>query len=751
MTAQLAPSPIFRSFDAFGFPLYLGQLGTFIAGTNTPQATYKDSTMGAANTNPVILNPRGECNLWLDPAKAYKLVLSDALGNLIWTVDNVTIGNANPSYNIIPTVDNLFTLGNTSFAWANVFVGPNHAPVLDTATGNIGYYKRTSFEIAATVTPTNFVYPPGVVDRYGTNTTPGTTDMSAAVTAANAQWVQGGAAIQAVSGVYLISSTLTLAAPLIFSASASFKLTTITLNGPVSTLAGPTKIFTLPVTGVVAYMGAPTGGTLYVNGTYTNVPLTGGTGTGAQATIVVAGGSVTSVTITAVGTGYTTGDSLSASNANLGGAGSGFLVSVLSVAQVQGSLGNVDIYTRWYGDTPDGNYQTGTGTDNQPFFMQALGTLNLRATSVTTAPNRLITLPGVYRVNSKVFVGDNINWLGGGKYATTLFAPSAFADNAGLIAIAGRSSYPTRFSGFTVAGQIGGAGGQGIVSTKNAAFISDVWVTAFINHAGVVLSSTDNFLTDFACELNLYGLQVTASDVTVSNGTLYQNQAAGMILDNTGGVGNTDSGRITVTNVRDVSSVQNAFLVTGAAHVSLIGCHAVGIVNTNYNVGAFQIQNAVDVVLTGCTGTMTAGASTAPGILISSGCTDIVIDGCKMSGFYDGLQGNTVTYLNVTGGSYVGNSRNGILLSGGTAMVTGAQCRNNAAAGIDSENTTAASYHLVSSNQCISNSTFGIIANCGATSFTNVQANQNRVNSSGSISFTGTVANINQGAAPTNA
>jgi hypothetical protein len=175
--SQLAPTPIFRGVDAFGFPLYLGQLGTFIAGTNTPQATYKDSLGIATNTNPIILNPRGECSLWLDPTKAYKLVLSDALGNLIWSVDNVTIGNANPSYSIIPTVDNLYNLGSLTFAWANiyaranVFVGPNLSPIFDVTTGNVGYYARMAVEIAAAVIPTSFAYPDGNVLRYGADPT----------------------------------------------------------------------------------------------------------------------------------------------------------------------------------------------------------------------------------------------------------------------------------------------------------------------------------------------------------------------------------------------------------------------------------------------------------------------------------------------------------------------------------------------------------------------------------------------------
>ena len=75
--------------------------------------------------------------------------------------------------------------------------------------------------------------------------------------------------------------------------------------------------------GVVAVTVA-NAGSAYTNGTYTTVPLTGGTGSSAQATIVIAGNVITNVTITASGTGYTVGDLLSASSASIGGTGTGF-------------------------------------------------------------------------------------------------------------------------------------------------------------------------------------------------------------------------------------------------------------------------------------------------------------------------------------------------------------------------------------------------------------------------------------------
>jgi hypothetical protein len=73
------------------------------------------------------------------------------------------------------------------------------------------------------------------------------------------------------------------------------------------------------------------GGSGYVNGTYTNVALTGGSGAGAKATIVVSGGAVTSVTVTTFGAGYQVGNSLSASNTSLGGTGAGFSIAVATL------------------------------------------------------------------------------------------------------------------------------------------------------------------------------------------------------------------------------------------------------------------------------------------------------------------------------------------------------------------------------------------------------------------------------------
>lgn len=78
-------------------------------------------------------------------------------------------------------------------------------------------------------------------------------------------------------------------------------------------------------------LGAITGGSGYVDGSYTDVPLTGGAGANATADITVSGTAVTAVTIVFRGAGYEVGDTLSADNSDLGGTGSGFSIPVSAI------------------------------------------------------------------------------------------------------------------------------------------------------------------------------------------------------------------------------------------------------------------------------------------------------------------------------------------------------------------------------------------------------------------------------------
>jgi len=99
------------------------------------------------------------------------------------------------------------------------------------------------------------------------------------------------------------------------------------------------------VQSAIATGSITTAGSLYNNGTYTNIPLTGGSGSGATANFTISGQVVTSITIKNAGNFYAVGDTLSFSNVYTGSTGSGF---VYTVATIDNSTG-----TSWLGDNFD--------------------------------------------------------------------------------------------------------------------------------------------------------------------------------------------------------------------------------------------------------------------------------------------------------------------------------------------------------------------------------------------------------------
>ncbi len=90
----------------------------------------------------------------------------------------VASGDTNIYYRV--TTANPVMIGSSAITFETVGASFTSASIGQT----LDSLKRTAAEIAAGVTPVNYAYLPGYVDRYGTNTTPGTTDMTAAFTAA---------------------------------------------------------------------------------------------------------------------------------------------------------------------------------------------------------------------------------------------------------------------------------------------------------------------------------------------------------------------------------------------------------------------------------------------------------------------------------------------------------------------------------------------------------------------------------------
>ena len=84
MTAVIGVNPKFYFPSAEG-----GEVDVYIAGTTTRTNTWQDRAQTTLNENPVPLNARGECVLWLDRSVLYKFVVKDGQGATVYTVDNI--------------------------------------------------------------------------------------------------------------------------------------------------------------------------------------------------------------------------------------------------------------------------------------------------------------------------------------------------------------------------------------------------------------------------------------------------------------------------------------------------------------------------------------------------------------------------------------------------------------------------------------------------------------------------------------
>lgn len=105
---------------------------------------------------------------------------------------------------------------------------------------------------------------------------------------------------------------------------------------------GATPYWGYNMSGSILTFSGLTGGTSYADGTYTNVPLKGGFGILATATIIVSGNAVTSVTIANTGANFLVGDVLSTPNTFLGGTGSGFSITVATISNSTRAVYNPD-------------------------------------------------------------------------------------------------------------------------------------------------------------------------------------------------------------------------------------------------------------------------------------------------------------------------------------------------------------------------------------------------------------------------
>ena len=129
--ATISPTPKLQFLDANGNPLVGGKLYTYIAGTTTPKTTYTTAAQSTANTNPIILDARGEANVWLLAGEAYKFVVQNAASVTQYTVDQITSAGTMSTQN-----SNFVTITGGNISGVTI-TGPITGDVTGNLTGNV--------------------------------------------------------------------------------------------------------------------------------------------------------------------------------------------------------------------------------------------------------------------------------------------------------------------------------------------------------------------------------------------------------------------------------------------------------------------------------------------------------------------------------------------------------------------------------------------------------------------------------------
>lgn len=129
MAGTLSPDARLRILSDLGLIAPGAKLNTYVSGTpSTPLATYSESTLTNANANPIIASAGGLFGpIYLTPGVAYKYVLTDTLGNPIWSQDPVaTPGNTalldSPAFTGTPTAPTAALGTNTTQLATTAFV-----------------------------------------------------------------------------------------------------------------------------------------------------------------------------------------------------------------------------------------------------------------------------------------------------------------------------------------------------------------------------------------------------------------------------------------------------------------------------------------------------------------------------------------------------------------------------------------------------------------------------------------------------
>ena len=95
----LVPNAQQQFLDNNGTPIAGGFVYMYVPGTTTPNPTWSDPLLTVLNTNPILLDQGGRCQIWAAPNTLFRQIVTDANNNMIWDqqtgvqLNNVTLGN----------------------------------------------------------------------------------------------------------------------------------------------------------------------------------------------------------------------------------------------------------------------------------------------------------------------------------------------------------------------------------------------------------------------------------------------------------------------------------------------------------------------------------------------------------------------------------------------------------------------------------------------------------------------------------
>jgi len=165
-------------------------------------------------------------------------------------------------------------------------------------------------------------------------------------------------------------------------------------------------------------------GSNYVNGTYLGVPLVGGSGVGATANIIVAGGLITAITLVAPGINYGVGDWLTFGDNPITGAayvpgGNGFSINVLSLTPPPDMIGNAQVVGAFYNDKVTTTLYITNLVPDVAYYFSAHACTNVYTYytfGVQSYPQTLVSAPGTYAADLPKSYGPPANPVAGQVY-----------------------------------------------------------------------------------------------------------------------------------------------------------------------------------------------------------------------------------------------------------------------------------------------------------------------------------------------